>query len=105
MFRSRKDTILINRFERTIEKEFFDNEQSYKNKLDELEEKMAKNKMKSHRGAMKRFKVTGTGKIKRNKAYKSHILNKKSAKRKRGLRKATVLTSADLTRMRRAMGK
>ena len=57
---------------------------------------MAKNKMKSHRGACKRFKLTGSGKVKRNKAYKGHILTKKTAKRKRGLRKATVLTSADL---------
>ena len=46
---------------------------------------MAKAKMKSHRGASKRFKLTGTGKVKRNKAYKSHILTKKTAKRKRGL--------------------
>jgi large subunit ribosomal protein L35 len=66
---------------------------------------MAKNKMKSHRGAAKRFRITGTGKIKRNKAYKSHILNKKSAKRKRGLRQATLLTSADLKRMKRALAK
>jgi large subunit ribosomal protein L35 len=66
---------------------------------------MAKNKMKSHRGAMKRFHVTGSGKVKRNKAYKSHILNKKSAKRKRGLRQATMLTSADLKRIKRAMAK
>jgi large subunit ribosomal protein L35 len=58
------------------------------------------NKMKSHRGAMKRFKLTGSGKIKRNKAYKSHILTKKSAKRKRGLRQATTLTSADLKRIK-----
>ena len=57
---------------------------------------MAKNKMKSHRGAMKRFKTTGSGKVKRNKAYKSHILTKKSQKRKRNLRKATTLSSADL---------
>jgi len=57
---------------------------------------MAKNKMKSHRGARKRFRLTASGKIKRNKAYKSHILTKKSAKRKRGLRKATMLSSADL---------
>ena len=42
-------------------------------------------KMKSHRGAMKRFKLTGTGKVKRHKAYKSHILTKKTPKRKRGL--------------------
>ena len=66
---------------------------------------MAKNKMKSHRGAMKRLKLTGSGKIKRRKAYKSHILNKKSAKRKRGLRQATMVTSADLKRMLRSMAK
>jgi len=64
---------------------------------------MAKNKMKTHRGARKRFRLTGTGKIKRNKAYKSHILTKKSAKRKRGLRKATILTSADLKRIRQVI--
>ena len=40
-------------------------------------------KMKTSRAAAKRFKVTGTGKLKRNKAYKSHILTKKTAKRKR----------------------
>lgn len=51
---------------------------------------MAKNKMKSHRGACKRLHLTGSGKVKRNKAYKSHILTKKSAKRKRNLRKATI---------------
>lgn len=61
---------------------------------------MAKTKMKSHRGASKRFKLTGSGKVKRNKAYKSHILTKKSAKRKRGLRKATILTSADEKRIK-----
>lgn len=44
-------------------------------------------KMKSHRGAAKRFKITGTGKIKRAKAFKSHILTKKSSKTKRNLRK------------------
>lgn len=57
-------------------------------------------KMKSHRGASKRFKVTGTGKVKRHKAYKSHILTKKTAKRKRGLRQATLLTSADEKRIK-----
>ena len=46
---------------------------------------MAKNKMKSHRGAMKRFKTTGSGKVKRNKADNSHILTKNSQKRKRNL--------------------
>ena len=43
-------------------------------------------KLKTHSGAKKRFKLTKTGKIKRAKAYKSHILNKKTTKRKRGLR-------------------
>ncbi|MFA7660956.1 MAG: 50S ribosomal protein L35 [Anaerovoracaceae bacterium] len=57
-------------------------------------------KMKSHRGASKRFKITGTGKVTRHKAYKSHILTKKSAKRKRGLRKSTLLTSADEKRIK-----
>ena len=46
-------------------------------------------KVKTNRAAAKRFKKTVTGKLKRNKAYKSHILTKKSAKRKRNLRKAT----------------
>ena len=66
---------------------------------------MAKSKMKSHRGASKRFKLTGTGKLKRHKAYKSHILTKKSAKRKRGLRKATLLTNADLKRIKAVLDK
>ena len=52
-------------------------------------------KMKSHRGAMKRFKVTGSGKVTRHKAYKSHILTKK-----RNLRKGTTLTSADEKRIK-----
>ena len=46
-------------------------------------------KLKTHTGAKKRFKLTKTGKVKRAKAYKSHILNKKDTKRKRGLRLAT----------------
>lgn len=66
---------------------------------------MAKNKMKSHRGASKRFKLTGSGKVKRNKAYKGHILTKKTAKRKRGLRKATLLTKADLKRIKSVLSK
>ena len=52
-------------------------------------------KMKSHRGAGKRFKVKKSGTIKRAKAFKSHILNKKSAKRKRNLRKATSTAPAN----------
>jgi large subunit ribosomal protein L35 len=66
---------------------------------------MAKNKMKTHRGAAKRIHLTASGKAKRSKAFKSHILNKKSAKRKRGLRQATLLSSADLKRIKRALGK
>ena len=66
---------------------------------------MAKNKMKSHRGAMKRVRLTANGKVKRFKAYKSHILNKKTAKRKRGLRQATLLSKADLKRIKRAIAK
>lgn len=57
-------------------------------------------KMKSNRGAKKTFRVTGTGKIKRNKAYKSHILTTKSRKRKRNLRKATLVSNADLKRVK-----
>ncbi|MEJ5352655.1 MAG: 50S ribosomal protein L35 [Melioribacteraceae bacterium] len=57
-------------------------------------------KMKSNRGAKKTFRVTGTGKIKRNKAYKSHILTTKSRKRKRNLRKATLVSKADLKRVK-----
>lgn len=52
-------------------------------------------KMKSHRGAKKRFKVTASGKIKSSHAYKSHILTKKSTKRKRNLRKAAYLHPTD----------
>ena len=66
---------------------------------------MANAKMKSHRGASKRFKISGTGKIMRHKAYKSHILTKKSAKRKRGLRQGTTLTSADQKRMMAVLDK
>ena len=64
---------------------------------------MAKNKMKSHRGAMKRLHVTGSGKVKRNKAYKSHILTKKSAKTKRNLRKATITDHTNAQVMKRLL--
>ena len=50
-------------------------------------------KMKSHRGAKKRFSITGTGKVKRSKAFKSHILTKKSSDRKRGLRRPTIVAT------------
>ena len=53
-------------------------------------------KIKTNRGAAKRFKTTGTGKVVRNKAYSSHILTKKSTKRKRNLRKSGIVDSANL---------
>jgi large subunit ribosomal protein L35 len=49
-------------------------------------------KMKTHKGAKKRFKITGSGKVKRMRAFKSHILTKKSSKRKRHLRQSTTMT-------------
>jgi large subunit ribosomal protein L35 len=59
-------------------------------------------KMKTHRGAAKRVRKTASGKLKRSRAYHSHILEKKSTKRKRRLRAATLVSPADakvLTRM------
>jgi large subunit ribosomal protein L35 len=53
-------------------------------------------KIKTNRGAAKRFKTTGSGKIVRNKAFSSHILTKKSTKRKRNLRKSTLVDSTNL---------
>ena len=53
-------------------------------------------KLKTKRAAAKRFSVTGSGKIKRSKAYKSHILGKKSPKRKRNLRKSGLVSAANL---------
>ncbi|HNY96982.1 MAG TPA: 50S ribosomal protein L35 [Smithellaceae bacterium] len=52
-------------------------------------------KMKTHRGAAKRFSVTAKGKVKRSKAFASHILTKKTTKRKRTLRKAALVHSAN----------
>ena len=52
--------------------------------------------MKTKSSAKKRFKVTGTGKIKRKHAFKSHILTKKSTKRKRNLTKATLVSKSDV---------
>ncbi|TVR18030.1 MAG: 50S ribosomal protein L35 [Balneolaceae bacterium] len=52
-------------------------------------------KMKSKSGAKKRFKPTGSGKLKRKKAFKSHILTKKSSKRKRNLTQTTLVHEAD----------
>ena len=58
-------------------------------------------KMKSNSGAKKRFVRTGTGRLKRKKAFASHILTKKSPKRKRNLRDATLVDCADQKRMER----
>lgn len=58
-------------------------------------------KMKTRRAAAKRFKKTASGKIKRNRAYKGHILTKKSPKRKRKLRKSTLVSKADYKRVNR----
>ncbi|MFQ6069384.1 MAG: 50S ribosomal protein L35 [Candidatus Aminicenantales bacterium] len=57
-------------------------------------------KLKTHRGARKRFKITGKKKILHHKAYKSHILTKKSAKRKRGLGKKSHVSRADRGRIK-----
>lgn len=60
-------------------------------------------KLKTHRGAAKRFKATGTGKLKRNSAYRRHKLGKKSARRKRNLRRAGVLSAADEKRINKLL--
>ncbi len=61
-------------------------------------------KMKTRKGAAKRFKKTGRGKIKRQHAYMNHILGKKSAKRKRKLRASTIVDRADQKRIMRMLG-
>ncbi|HIJ35725.1 MAG: 50S ribosomal protein L35 [Desulfobulbaceae bacterium] len=58
-------------------------------------------KIKTNRAAAKRFKITGSGKIARNKAYSSHILTKKSTKRKRNLRKSSLVDSANFRQVKR----
>lgn len=57
-------------------------------------------KMKTHKSSQKRFSITKSGKIKRAKAYKSHILTKKSTKRKRNLRKSTTVSAAETSRVK-----
>lgn len=64
---------------------------------------MAKQKMKTKRAAAKRFKVTGSGKLKRNKANHSHILTKKTTKRKRNLRKSTLVDETNAKTMKQIM--
>ena len=62
-------------------------------------------KMKTHRGAAKRFKVTGSGKIMRRKAYRAHILEKKSSVRTRRLAGETEVTGGDRDRMKKLLGR
>jgi large subunit ribosomal protein L35 len=61
-------------------------------------------KMKTHRGAAKRFRKTASGKLKRRRAYKSHILEKKSRKRKRRLRRPALVAASDEKRVKRMLG-
>jgi large subunit ribosomal protein L35 len=60
-------------------------------------------KMKTRRSAAKRFSMTGTGEFKRNKAFRSHILEKKSPKRKRNFRKAALVSKTDWKRVSRML--
>ena len=60
--------------------------------------------MKTHKGTAKRFRVTASGKIMRGKSFKSHILEKKSPKRKRGFRQETQVAKSDLGTVRKGLG-
>ena len=60
-------------------------------------------KLKTKKAAAKRFKVTGTGKLKRSKAYKRHILTKKTTKTKRNLRKATTVDATNVKTMKKVL--
>ena len=60
-------------------------------------------KIKTNRAAAKRFKVTGTGKLKRSKAYKRHILTKKTTKTKRNLRKAAIVDRTNVKNMKKIL--
>ena len=60
-------------------------------------------KLKTHKGAAKRFKLTATGKVKRRHAFARHILTKKAAARKRKLGKPTIATDADTPKIRRML--
>ncbi|WP_077615501.1 50S ribosomal protein L35 [Caenibacillus caldisaponilyticus] len=60
-------------------------------------------KMKTHKGAAKRFKVTGKGKLKRHHAYTSHMFRHKTQKQKRKLRKSAIVSSADTKRIKKLL--
>jgi len=61
-------------------------------------------KMKTHRGAAKRFKVTGSGKLMRRKAFRNHILEKKPSKRTRRMAREAEVVGGDRDRVRRLLG-
>jgi large subunit ribosomal protein L35 len=62
-------------------------------------------KMKTHRGAAKRFKVTGTGRILRRKAFRAHLLEKKASKRTRRLKRSAELLGGDKKHVERLLGR
>jgi large subunit ribosomal protein L35 len=64
---------------------------------------MAKQKMKTNRAAAKRFRKTASGRIRRNKAYHGHLFTAKSPKRRRNLRKATLVSASDESRAKRML--
>ena len=68
-----------------------------------IKEEIIMPKIKTNRAAAKRFKKTATGKLKRNKAYKSHILTKKSTKRKRNLRQSTITDATNVKNMKKVL--
>ena len=68
-----------------------------------IKEEIIMPKIKTNRAAAKRLKKTATGKLKRNKAYKSHILTKKSTKRKRNLRQATITDATNVKNMKKVL--
>ena len=72
-------------------------------KINIIKEEYIMPKMKTSRAAAKRFKVTGTGKLKRNKAYKRHILTKKTTKNKRNLRKPAMTDATNVKNMKKIL--
>lgn len=64
---------------------------------------MGKAKMKTNRAAAKRFKLTGSGRVKRNKAYHGHLFTRKSPKRLRNLRKSSLVSPADQSRAKKML--
>jgi large subunit ribosomal protein L35 len=62
-------------------------------------------KMKTHRGAAKRYKITGTGRLRRRRAFRSHILEKKPSTRTRRLAREADVAKGDLTRISRLLGR